>query len=62
MNSSKHFTYIYIVEQATKKSGVEAKSYLKANNVKNTLEKGYKFLLENDCHDDYYRLIWTINL
>ena len=44
----KHFTYIYIVEQATKKS-------------KNTLEKGYKFLFENYCHDDYCRLIWTIN-
>ena len=28
---------------------------------KNTLEKGYKFLFENDCHDDYCRLIWTIN-
>ena len=44
----KHSTYIYIVEQATK-------------NSKNTLEKGYKFLFENDCHDDYCRLIWTIN-
>ena len=21
--------------------------------VSNTLEKGYKFLFENDCHDDY---------
>ena len=29
--------------------------------VKNTLEKGYKFLFENDCHDDYCRRIWTIN-
>ena len=28
---------------------------------KNTLEKGYKFLFENDCHDDYCRPIWTIN-
>ena len=27
-----------------------------------TLEKGYKFLFENDCQDDYYSLIWTINL
>ena len=45
----KHFTYIYIVEQETKKS-------------KNTLEKGYKFVFVNDCHDDYCRLIWTINL
>ena len=25
------------------------------------LEKGYTFLFENDCHDDYCRLIWTIN-
>ena len=25
------------------------------------LEKGYKFLFENDCHDDYCGLIWTIN-
>ena len=30
-------------------------------NKKNTLEKGYKFLFEIDCHDDYCRLIWTIN-
>ena len=37
-----------IVEQATKKS-------------KNTLEKGYKILFENACHDDYCRLIWAIN-
>ena len=44
----KHFAYIYIVEQATKKS-------------KSTLEKGYKFVFENYCHDDYCRIIWTIN-
>ena len=42
----KHFTYIYIVEQAMKKSKIE---------------KGYKFLFENYCHDDYWRLIWTRN-
>ena len=44
----KHFAYIYIVEQGTKKS-------------KSTLEKGYKFVFENYCHDDYCTIIWTIN-
>ena len=33
----------------------------KQRKTQNTLEKGYKFLLENACHDDYCRLIWTIN-
>ena len=28
---------------------------------KNTLEKGYKFLFENDCHDDYCRPIHAVN-
>ena len=28
---------------------------------KSTIEKGYKFLFENYCHEDYCRLIWTIN-
>ena len=26
-----------------------------------TLEKGYKFLVENDCHYDYCRFTWAIN-
>ena len=30
-------------------------------NLKSTLKKGNKFLFENDCHDNYCRLIWTIN-
>ena len=29
--------------------------------VKNNLEKGYKVLVENDCYDNYCRLIWTVN-
>ena len=29
--------------------------------VKNNLEKGYKFVVENYGYDNYCRLIWTIN-
>ena len=38
-----------------KKSGGASKK-LSESYVKNTLEKGYKFLFENDCHDNCCRL------
>ena len=43
-----------------KKSGGASKK-LSQSYVKNTLKKGYKFLFENDCHDDCCRLTSITN-
>ena len=33
----------------------------KQRKTKKHPRKGFQFLFENYCHDDYFRLIWTIN-
>ena len=49
-------TSFTLLKKKKKNAEEKQKSY-----VKNKLEKGYKFLVENNCYDNYCRLIWTIN-
>ena len=61
MNSSKTL-YLHLHCWTSNEKIWRRSKKLSESYVKNTLEKGHTFIFENDCHDDYYRFIRTINL